>query len=71
MISKKAGFNYHRLNVEQSNQYFASGIPTVKEKHELKNTEIKKNLQALLKFFGYTHQIFCISLVTPAAANSL
>lgn len=37
MIPKKIGFNYCRLNVAKINQYFASGIPTVKVKHELEN----------------------------------
>ena len=43
MTSKKVGFNYNRLNVAQSNQYFASGIPTVKVKHKLENTEMKNS----------------------------
>lgn len=44
MISK-VGFKYHRINVAQSNQYFASGIPTVKVKHELeKKTLMKKSV---------------------------
>jgi len=37
MIPKKIRFNYHRLNVGLSNQYFSFGIPTVKGKHELEN----------------------------------